>query len=128
MEFTARTLKDGTSVTFIDGNFRQELKKQWLNFSGGIYQDLFSCVLVFIIILPDPTIYHNSSLFLLVEFESFIVIFGISILSMDPVAIINAAPNSPSYHLPEICNFPPSKTLNFSHDFRDFTMEYLGSE
>ncbi|XP_045816763.1 transcription factor BHLH094-like isoform X1 [Trifolium pratense] len=47
---------------------------------------------------------------------------------MDPAPIINAAPNTPSYHLPEIWNFPPSKKPHFSHDFGDFAMEDPGTE
>ncbi|MCI51760.1 hypothetical protein A2U01_0073004, partial [Trifolium medium] len=33
-----------------------------------------------------------------------------------------------SYHLPEIWNFPPSKTSHFSHDFGDFAMEDPGRD
>jgi hypothetical protein len=47
MEFTARTLKNETSATFIGGNFSQEIQNQLLEVCGGIIpQNLVSYAFV----------------------------------------------------------------------------------
>ncbi|CAK8536877.1 unnamed protein product [Lathyrus sativus] len=47
---------------------------------------------------------------------------------MDPAPIINAAPNTLSFHPPEIWQFPPSTTPQFEHGFGAFATEVPGRE